>query len=77
MTILEVDLGHVSVYEVNTETTYTSIVKSVGIIINNESYLDTPITLQNRPQNNFFNVRKTDNTLLNKNYILILSFEKM
>lgn len=77
MTILEVDLGHVSVYEVNTATTYASIVKSVGIIINNESNLDTPITLQNRPQNNFFNVRKTGNTLLNMNYILILSFEKM
>ena len=77
MTILDIDLGHVSVYEVNTETTYTSIVKSVGIIINNVSKLDTPITLQNRPQNNFFNVRKTGNTLLNMNYILILSFEKM
>lgn len=76
MTILEVDLGHVSVYQVNTGTTYTSIVKSVGLIINNESKLDTPITLQNRPQNNFFNVRKTGNTSTG-DYILILSFEKM
>ena len=76
MTILEVDLGHVSVYQVNTETTYTSIVKSVGIIINNESILDTPITLLNRPQNNIFSVKKTGNTLT-REYILILSFEKI
>ena len=76
MTILELDLGHVSVYQVNTETTYTSIVKSVGIIINNESILDTPITLLNRPQNNIFSVKKTGNTLT-REYILILSFEKI
>lgn len=77
MTILVIDLGHVSVYEVNTATTYTSIVKTVGLIINNQSKLDTPITLQNRPQNNFFNVRKTGNTVLNQDYILILSFQKI
>lgn len=77
MTILVIDLGHVSVYEVNTATTYTSIVKTVGLIINNQSKLDTPITLQNRPQNNCFNVRKTGNTVLNQDYILILSFEKI
>ena len=74
MTILELDLGHVSVFSPNLGSTYTSIVKSVGLIINNESKLDTPITLQNRPQNNFFNVRKSGNT---NEYVLILSFKKM
>ena len=73
MTILELDLGQTSVYETN-GTTYTSIVKAVGLIINNESKLDTPITIQNRPQNNFFNVRKTGNT---NEYVLILSFTKI
>ena len=77
MTILVIDLGHVSVYEVNTATTYSSIVKTVGIIVDNQIQLQTPITLQNRPQNNCFNVRKTGNTLLNKDYILILSFQKI
>ena len=74
MTILEIDLGHTSVFSPNLGSTYTSIVRSVGLIINNESKLDTPITLQNRPQNNFFNVRKTGNT---NEYVLILSFKKM
>lgn len=74
MTILELDLGQVSVYQTNPDTSYTSIVKTVGIIINNESKLETPITLLNRPQNNFFNVIKTGNTM---EYILILSFTKL
>lgn len=73
MTILELDLGQVNTYETN-GTTYTSIVKAVGLIINNESKLDTPITIQNRPQNNFFNVRKTGNV---NEYVLILSFTKI
>ena len=74
MTILEIDLGQVNVYQVNSATTYASIVKSVGLIINNQSKLDLPITLHNRPQNNFFNVTKIGNTI---EYVLILSFEKM
>ena len=73
MAILELDLGQVNTYEPR-ETTQASIVKHIGIIINNQSKLDRPITLMNRPQNNFFNVRKTGNT---SEYILILSFEKM
>ena len=74
MTILEIDLGQVNVYQVNSETTYASIVKSLGLIINNQSKLDMAITLQNRPQSNFFNVRKIGNTI---EYVLILSFKKM
>lgn len=74
MTILEVDLGHVSVYSPNLGSTYTSIVKTIGIIQDNQSKLDTPIQLINRPQSTFFNVRKTGNT---NEYVLILSFEKM
>ena len=74
MTILEVDLGHVNVYSPNSGTTYTSIVKTIGLIINNQSKLGTPIQLLNRPQSNFFNIKKTGNT---NEYILILSFEKM
>ena len=74
MTILEIDLGQVNVYQVNSETTYASIVKSLGLIINNQSKLDMAITLQNRPQSNFFNVRKIGNTT---EYVLILSFEKI
>ena len=73
MTILEVDLGQVNTYEINTGT-YTSIVKTIGLIQDNQSKLVTPIQLINRPQNNFFNVRKTGNT---NEYVLILSFEKM
>ena len=73
MAIPELDLGQVNTYETR-EITQASIVKHIGIIINNESKLDTPITLMNRPQNNFFNFRKTGNTL---EYILILSFEKI
>lgn len=72
MTVLEVDLGQVNTYETVLNSTYTSNVKSVGLIINNQSKLDTPITLQNRPQNNFFNVRKPGNTI---EYVLILSFK--
>ena len=74
MTILEIDLVQVNVYQVNSATTYASIVKSVGLIINNQSKLDLPITLHNRPQNNFFNVTKIGNII---EYVLILSFEKM
>ena len=72
MTILEVDLGQVNTYDIVLDSTYTSIVKSVGLIINNQSKLDTPITLQNRPQNNYFSVRKPGNT---NEYVLILSFK--
>lgn len=74
MTILEIDLGHTSVYSPNLDSTYTSIVQAIGLIQDNQSKLDTPIQLINRPQNNFFNVRKTGNT---NEYVLILSFEKM
>lgn len=74
MTVLEVNLGQVNTYESVLNSTYTSNVKSVGLIINNQSKLDTPITLQNRPQNNFFYVRKPGNTT---EYVLILSFKKM
>ena len=56
MTILELDLGQTSVYEPRI-TAQASIVKHIGIVINNESKLDTTITLMRRPQNNFFNVR--------------------
>ena len=73
MTILEVDLGQVNTYETNS-TTYTSIVKAVGLIQDNQSKLDTPIHLINRPQSTYFNVRKTGNT---NEYVLILSFEKI
>ena len=74
MTILEVNLGQVNVYQPNSGTTYTSIVKTIGLIIDNQSKLDTPIQLLNRPVNNFFNVRKTGNI---NEYVLILTFEKM
>ena len=74
MTILEVDLAQVNTYEPIINSTYTSIVKVIGIIQDNQSKLDTPITLLNRPQNNFFNVRKTGNI---NEYVLILSFKKM
>ena len=74
MTLLEVDLGQVNTYDTNAITSQNNIIKSIGLIINNQSKLDTPIQLLNRPVNNFFNVKKTGNTL---NYILILSFEEM
>ena len=63
MTILELDLGQTSVYEPRI-TTQASIVKHIGITINNESKLDTTITLMNRPQNNFFNVRICINIII-------------
>ena len=74
MTILEVNLGQVNVYQANSGTTYTSIVQTIGLIIDNQSKLDTPIQLLNRPVNNFFNVKKTGNI---NEYVLILTFEKM
>ena len=73
MAILEVDLGQVNTYETNS-TTYTSIVKAVGLIQDNQSKLQTPIHLMNRPASTYFNVRKTGNT---REYVLILSFEKI
>ena len=73
MTLLELDLGQVNTYETNS-TTYTSIVKAVGLIQDNQSKLETPIHLINRPQSTYFNVRKTGNT---NEYVLILSFEKI
>lgn len=72
--ILELDLGQVNVYQPNTATTYSRVVKTIGLIQDNRSKLDTPIQLTNRPQNNFFNVIKTGNT---REYVLILSFEKI
>ena len=74
MTLLEVDLGQVNTYDTDATRTQNNIIKSIGLIINNQSKLDMPIQLLNRPVNNFFNVRKTGNTL---DYILILSFEEM
>ena len=73
MTILELDLGQVNTYETN-GTTYASIVKAIGLIQDNQSKLQTPIHLINRPQSTYFNVRKTGNI---REYVLILSFEKM
>ena len=73
MTTLELDLGQVNTYHNNGTISGTQVVKTVGLIINNQQNFTNPIELINKPMSNYFFVRKTNG----KDYILTLTFEKM
>ena len=73
MTTLEIDLGQVNTYDNNGTISGTQVVKTVGLIINNQQNFTNPIELINKPMSNYFFVRKTNG----KDYILTLTFEKM
>ena len=74
MTTLEIDLGQVNTYDNNGTISGTQVVKTVGLIINNQQNFTNPIELINKPMSNYFFVRKTGNI---QPYILTLTFEKM
>ena len=73
MSSLEIDLGQVNTYNNNGTISGTQVVKTIGLIINNEQNFTRPIQLLNKPMSNFFFIRKTNNA----DYILTLTFEKM
>ena len=72
MTTIEIDLGQANTYS-NNGISGTQIVKTVGLIINNQQNFNHPIELINKPMSDFFFVRKTNN----KDYILTLTFESI
>ena len=73
MSSLEIDLGQVNTYNNNGTISGTQVVKTIGLIINNEQNFTRPIQLLNKPMSNFFFIRKTNNA----DYILTLTFEKI